>query len=150
VGQPPVADPIGPPPGALAAPVRGTVRVKARGAKRFTRLRGATAIPAGAEVDTRRGVLRLTVGSSTALVSKGRARVSGTTLRLTGRRLQIRAVKGTFRTRARGTTTTGRKATWLTVVRRGKVTVRSGGKTVRLKRGARYRVRSSQSRTAPQ
>ncbi len=137
-------------PGTLAAPVRGTVRIKARGAKRFTRLRRAAAIPAGAEIDTRRGVLRLTVGSSVALVSKGRAIVNRTTLRLTGRRLQVRALSGRFSTRAKGTTTTGRKATWLTVVRRGKVTVRSGGKRVRLERGSRYRVRSSQPRTAPQ
>ena len=147
---PPGADPIGPPPGTLAAPVRGTVRIKARGAERFTLLRRAAAIPAGAEIDTRRGVLRLTVGSSVALVSKGRAIVNRTTLRLTGRRLQVRALSGRFSTRAKGTTTTGRKATWLTVVRRGNVTVRSGGNRVRLERGARYRVRSSQPRTAPQ
>jgi hypothetical protein len=76
--------------------------------------------------------------------------VNRTTLRLTGRRLQVRALSGRFSTRAKGTTTTGRKATWLTVVRRGSVTVRSGGKRVRLERGTRYRVRSNQPRTAPQ
>jgi hypothetical protein len=95
-------------------------------------------------------VLRLTVGRATALVSKGRAVVNGTTLRLTGRRLQVRAVAARFRTRANGATTTGRKATWLTTVRRRGATVRSGGQAVRLQRGDRYRVRSSQPRTAPQ
>jgi Tol biopolymer transport system component len=148
VAPPAGADPIAQPPGTLASPVRGVVRI--RTGRRFTRLRRATAIPEGAEIDTRRGVLRLTRGNATALVSKGRANVNGTTLSLTGRKLRVRAVRGTFRTRANGATVSGRKATWLTVARRRGVTVRSGASTVRLRRGDRYRVRSSQSRTAPQ
>ena len=148
VGQP--SDPVGRPADPIASPVRGTVRVRTRGSRRFKRLRRASALPAGSEIDTRRGVLRLTSGRATALISKGRARVDGTTLTLTGRKLLVRALSGRFRTRARGTTATGRRATWLTTVKRGKVSLRSGGETVRLRRGDRYRVRSSQARIAPQ
>ena len=147
---PPHGDPVGPPAGAVAAPVRGTVRVRTPGAKRFRTLRAGAPLPRGAEIDTRRGVLRLTVGGASGLVSKGRARVTGATLTLTGRKLLVRALTGRFRTRAKGAAATGAHATWLTVVRRRGVTVRSGGKTVRLRRGDRYRVRSSQSRTTPQ
>ena len=94
--------------------MRGTVRVRAPGKRRFVRLRRAGAIPDGAEIDTRRGVLRLVVGRASALVSQGRAIVNRTTLKLTGRKLLVRVTSGRFRTRAKRTTTTGRRATWLT------------------------------------
>jgi Tol biopolymer transport system component len=157
------ADPIGSPPPAtdpvgearrdpIASPLRGTVRVRAPGRRRFTRLRRAGAIPNGAEIDTRRGALRLTVGRASAVVSKGRAIVNRATLTLTGRKLLVRVTSGQFRTRAKRTTAIGRRAAWLTTITRGKVAVRDlvRRRTVRLKRGERYRVRSSQARIAPQ
>ena len=124
-------------------------------------LRSPRELLGGTEIDTRRGVLRLVVGSSTALVSKGRAIVRGTTLRLTGRTLVVRAVEGRFRTRSKRSATSGQRSTWRTTDRRrativtvlrGKAAVRDLAKrrTVRLDRGERYRVRSSQPRTAPQ
>jgi len=44
----------------VAAPVRGTVRVKAPGATGFTTLAAGAAIPVGAVLDTRRGTVALT------------------------------------------------------------------------------------------
>ena len=151
--QRPTSDPIGEPRrDPIASPVRGTVRVRAPGRRRFTRLRRVGAIPNGAEIDTRRGVLRLVVGRATATVSRGRAIVNRTTLTLSGRKLLVRVTSGQFRTRAKRTTAIGRRAAWLTTIVRGKVAVRdlARRRTVRLKRGERYRVRSSQARTAPQ
>ncbi len=151
--QPPTSGPVGEPRrDPIASPVRGTVRVRAPGKRRFTRLRRAGAIPNGAEIDTRRGVLRLVVGRATATVSRGRAIVNRTTLTLSGRKLLVRVTSGQFRTRAKRTTAIGRRAAWLTTIVRGKVAVRdlARRRTVRLKRGERYRVRSSQARIAPQ
>ena len=160
--QPPTTDPVGEPGrDPIASPVRGTVRVRTPGQRRFVRLRRAGAIPDGSEIDTRRGVLRLTVGRASALVSQGRATINRVTLKLTGRKLLVRVTSGRFRTRAKRTTTTGRRATWLTTQRgkgsvtkvvRGKVALKdlARRRTVRLQAGDRYRVRSSQARTAPQ
>ena len=161
--QPPATDPISVPRDRdpVASPVRGRVRVRSPGRRRFTALRGPREIIDGSEIDTRRGVLRLVVGSSTALVSKGRAVVRGTTLKLTGRTLIVRALEGRFRTRTQRSATSGQRSTWRTTDRRratvvavlrGTATVRDLAKrrSVRLDRGERYRVRSSQPRTAPQ
>jgi Tol biopolymer transport system component len=126
--QPPATDPVGQPrerDPVAAAPVRGTVRVRARGSRRFVRLRRAGAIPNGSEIDTRRGVLRLVVatrrGTASALVSRGRAIVDRTTLTLSGpracpsgRRLLMRAGDARFRTRTKRTAATGRRSAWLT------------------------------------
>ena len=159
--QPPATDPSGRPRDPVASPVRGTVRVRMPGSRRFVRLRRGTPLPAGSEIDTRRGVLRLAVGRSSALVSRGRAIVRGSTLTLTGRRLLVRSLSGRFRTRTRRAMTSGQRAAWLTVVRRngtlitarrGRVAVRDlvRRRTVRLRAGERYRTRRSRSRTAPQ
>jgi hypothetical protein len=56
----------------------GTVLVRRKGARRFARVRQATLIPDGSEIDTRRGKLRLTVArhdgsTESAEVSEGRA-----------------------------------------------------------------------------
>ena len=161
IGPQTPADPIAQPRVPVASPVRGRVRVRSPGRRRFTALRGPREILDGSEIDTRRGVLRLVVGSSTALVSKGRAVVRGTTLRLTGRTLVVRALEGRFRTRTQRSATSGQRSTWRTTDRRratvvavlrGTATVRDLAKrrSVRLDRGERYRVRSSQPRTAPQ
>jgi Tol biopolymer transport system component len=166
VGQPPAADPVGQPPEpdpVAGAPVRGTVRVRARGSRRFVRLRRAGAIPNGSEIDTRRGVLRLVVatrrGAATALVSRGRAIVDHTTLTLSGpracpsgRRLLVRAGDGSFRTRTRRTAATGRRSSWLTRDRcdgtvtkvvRGKVAVKDlvRRRTVQVRARDSYRAR---------
>ena len=92
------------------------------------------------------------MGRASAVVSKGRAIVNRATLTLTGRKLLVRVTSGQFRTRARRTTAIGRRAAWLTTIERGNVAVRdlARRRTVRLKRGERYRVRSSQARIAPQ
>jgi Tol biopolymer transport system component len=165
-GAPPASDPVAQPRGRdpIASPVRGIVRVRARGSRRFKRLRRATALPNGSEIDTRRGVLRL----AGALISGGRAIVDGTTLTLSGprrcpagRKLLVRAGDARFRTRTKRSAATGRRSAWLTRDRcdgtvtkvvRGKVAVRdlARRRTVRLGRGERYRVRSSQARIAPQ
>jgi len=98
-------------------PVRGTVKVRAPGSRRFKRLRRAGPIPNGAEIDTRHGVLQL----RGALISQGRAIVRGTTLTLSGprrcpagRRLLVRAGGTRIRTRTKRSTAAGRRSAWLT------------------------------------
>ena len=62
-----VTDVIQPPvPGVRAGvvPVRGTVMIKLPGSNRFVELDGQTEIPMGAQVDTRKGAVRLISGSS--------------------------------------------------------------------------------------
>jgi hypothetical protein len=152
--QPPATDPIGQPrerDPVAGAPVRGTVRVRARGSRRFVRLRRAGAIPNGSEIDTRRGVLRLVVatrrGTASALVSRGRAIVDHTTLTLSGpracpsgRRLLVRAGNARFRTRTKRSAATGRRSAWLTRDRcDGTVTKVTRG-TVAVKDLARHRT----------
>ena len=171
--QPRGSDPVERPRDPVAgAPVRGTVRIRARGARRFVRLWRAGAIPNGSEIDTRRGVLRLIVatrrGPATALVSQGRAIVDRTTLTLSGprpcpagRRLLVRAGDARFRTRTKRTAATGRRSAWLTrdrcdgtvtKVTRGKVAVRdlASKRIVQLRTRDSYRARSSQAPTPPQ
>jgi hypothetical protein len=64
----------------VVEPVSGVVRIRERGTRRFVTLRAGQTVPDRSEIDTRRGVARITVaatrdGSSTSsiLVSEGRA-----------------------------------------------------------------------------
>ena len=173
--QPPSTDPVGQPrepDPVAAAPVRGTVRVRARGARRFVRLRRAGAIPNGSEIDTRRGVLRLVVatrrGTATAVVSRGRAIVDRTTLTLSGpracpagRQLLVRTGDARFRTRTKRTAAIGLRSTWLTRdrcdatvtrVTRGRIAVKdlARRRTVLVRARGSYRVRSNHAPMPPQ
>jgi hypothetical protein len=143
VGPLAVAGPLLPAPVAarseLATPTLGAVLVRTPGTRQFTRLKTATLLPNGSELDVTHGVLSLTVAreptgtrTDTAIVSQGRAKVSqakgahpGTTLTLSAplacrrgsharRQLFVRERSGRFGTIGRYGAATARGATWLT------------------------------------
>jgi hypothetical protein len=122
--------------------LRGTVRVRLRGSRRFVRLEDATRIPDGSELDTRRGAALVTVAAnragaqSSAEVSEGRAVIDQnrrarptTTLRLSEplacprgasaaarkrRRLFVKTKGGRFRTRGNYAAGTAQGTAWRT------------------------------------
>lgn len=126
--------------------LRGVVRVRRRGSRRFVRMRGGRLLPDRSEIDTRRGAVRITVAGEagrpeTAVVSGGRAIVDQnararptTTLRLAGgpacrgaaaaaarrprsRRLVVRTRGARIRTAGRFATAAARGTAWRTTDR---------------------------------
>jgi hypothetical protein len=145
-----------------AGALRGSVGVKRRGARRFTRLRDGQTVPFGAELDTRRGTVRIFGGGNAVIVRGGVFRVMRrkgalAELRLSARgckrRLTVRDADGRVGVRGRRSATLGDGARWIvedrcngtttTRVQSGTVQVRDVGRrrTVRVGAGGRHVAR---------
>ena len=144
-----------------AGALRGTVRIKRRGARRFTRLRSGGTVPFGTQLDARRGTVRIFGGGGDAIVRDGVFRLTRRNgvlaeLRLSGPGCKRRlAADGRSRLRVRGrrSATLGESARWVvedrcdgttsTRVQSGTVQVRDfrRRRTVRVDAGRRYVTR---------